>query len=128
LSGDAPLLAVVVTKPPTAALLSLVDAICGKRDSGKDSEVTALRGGHLPLGAPCRVSVGIAIAADSESMMHTVTNLVVDIEAGTVATEQHVDLVAGGTTEMRNCNFFTVNDDGQFSRVIIWMDGVNPLT
>jgi HlyD family secretion protein len=22
----------------------------------------------------------------------------------------------------------TVNDDGQFSRVIIWMDGVNPLT
>ena len=29
---------------------------------------------------------------------------------------------------MHNCNFFTVNDAGQFSRVIIWMDGVNPLT
>ncbi len=66
--------------------------------------------------------------AEWESMVHTVTNLVVDADAGTVATEQHVDLVAGATTKMHNCNFFTVNDDGQFSRVIIWMDGANPLT
>jgi ketosteroid isomerase-like protein len=66
--------------------------------------------------------------AEWESMVHTVTNLVVDAEAGTVATEQHVDLVADATTKMHNCNFFTVNDDGEFSRVIIWMDGVNPLT
>ena len=64
--------------------------------------------------------------AEWESMVHTVTNLVVDVEAGTVATEQHVDLIAGATTAMHNCNFFTVNDAGQFSRVIIWMDGVNP--
>jgi ketosteroid isomerase-like protein len=62
-----------------------------------------------------------------DSMVHTVTNLVVDVEAGTVATEQHVDLVAGETTKMHNCNFFTVNDAGEFSRVIIWMDGANPL-
>ncbi|MGZ8687607.1 MAG: nuclear transport factor 2 family protein [Gaiellaceae bacterium] len=66
--------------------------------------------------------------AEWESMVHTVTNLVVDVEAGTVATEQHVDLVADATTKMHNCNFFTVNEDGEFSRVIIWMDGVNPLT
>jgi hypothetical protein len=66
--------------------------------------------------------------AQWESMVHKVTNLVVDVEAGTVATEQHVDLVAGATTEMHNCNFFTVNEAGEFSRVIIWMDGVNPLT
>ena len=66
--------------------------------------------------------------ADWDSMVHTVTNLVIDSEAGTVATEQHVDLVAGDTTKMHNCNFFTVNDAGDFSRVIIWMDGVNPLT
>ena len=66
--------------------------------------------------------------AEWESMVHTVTNLVVDVEAGTVATEQHVDLIAGATTAMHNCNFFTVNDAGQFSRVIIWMDGANPLT
>lgn len=66
--------------------------------------------------------------AEWDSMVHTVTNLVVDPEAGTVATEQHVDLVRGATTEMHNCNFFAVNDAGEFSRVIIWMDGVNPLT
>jgi hypothetical protein len=46
--------------------------------------------------------------AEWESMVHTVTNLVVDVEAGTVATEQHVDLIAGATTAMHNCNFFTV--------------------
>ena len=66
--------------------------------------------------------------ADWESMVHNVTHLVVDAEAGTVATEQLVDLVAGETTVMHNCNFFTLNEAGQFSRVIIWMDGVNPLT
>ena len=66
--------------------------------------------------------------ADWDSMVHTVTNLVVDAEAGTVATEQHVDLVADATTKMHNCNFFTVNESGEFSRVIIWMDGANPLT
>ena len=34
--------------------------------------------------------------AEWESMVHTVRNLVVDVEAGTVATEQHVDLIARG--------------------------------
>jgi hypothetical protein len=29
---------------------------------------------------------------------------------------------------MHNCNFFDVGPDGRFSRVIIWMDGTNPLT
>jgi hypothetical protein len=52
---------------------------------------------------------------------------VVEPGAGKVATEQHVDLVRDGTTKMHNCNFFDVNDDGKFSRVIIWMDGANPL-
>jgi ketosteroid isomerase-like protein len=65
--------------------------------------------------------------AEWDSMVHNVTNLVVDAEAGTVATEQHVDLVAGETTRMHNCNFFTVDEAGRFSRVIIWMDGANPL-
>ena len=39
-----------------------------------------------------------------------------------------LDLVRNGTTKMHNCNFFDVNEDGKFSRVIIWMDGANPLT
>ena len=66
--------------------------------------------------------------ADWDSMTHDITNIVVEPGAGKVATEQHVDLVRDGTTTMHNCNFFTVNADGKFSRVIIWMDGTNPLT
>lgn len=65
--------------------------------------------------------------ADWDSMVHEITNIVVEPAAGKVATEQRVDLVRNGTTNMHNCNFFDVNDDGKFSRVIIWMDGTNPL-
>lgn len=65
--------------------------------------------------------------ADWDSMVHNVTNIVVDPAAGKVSTEQHVDLVRDGTTKMHNCNFFDVGPDGKFTRVIIWMDGVNPL-
>jgi hypothetical protein len=28
---------------------------------------------------------------------------------------------------MYNCNFFSIGEDGRFDRVIIWMDGSNPL-
>ena len=28
---------------------------------------------------------------------------------------------------MHNCNFFGVGSNGRFTRVIIWMDGSNPL-
>lgn len=65
--------------------------------------------------------------ADWKSMVHDVTNLVVDPEAGTAATEQLVTLVGDQQVAMHNCNFFTLNGDGKFSRVIIWMDGSNPL-
>lgn len=65
--------------------------------------------------------------ADWDSMVHDVTNIVVEAGAGKVSTEQHVDLVRDGTTKMHNCNFFDVNAEGKFSRVIIWMDGANPL-
>ncbi len=62
-----------------------------------------------------------------DSMAHKITNMVVEPEARKVATEQLVDLVSDSTTKMHNCNFFDVNDEGKFSRVIIWMDGTNPL-
>ena len=65
--------------------------------------------------------------ADWDSMAHAITNLVVDPSASRVATEQHVDLNRNGTTKMHNCNFFEVGPDGKFTRVIIWMDGTNPL-
>jgi hypothetical protein len=28
---------------------------------------------------------------------------------------------------MHNCNFFSFDEEGKFSRVIIWMAGTNPL-
>lgn len=64
---------------------------------------------------------------DWDSMTHEITNLVVDPAASKVSTEQHVDLNRNGMTKMHNCNFFDVNAEGKFSRVIIWMDGTNPL-
>src|SRR4051812_34343791 len=65
--------------------------------------------------------------ADWDSMVHEITNIVVDPAASRVSTEQLVDLNRNGTTKMHNCNFFDVGADGTFSRVIIWMDGSNPL-
>ena len=65
--------------------------------------------------------------ADWDSMVHEITNLVVDADASKVSTEQLVDLNRRGTTRMHNCNFFAVDETGKFSRVIIWMDGSNPL-
>jgi hypothetical protein len=51
----------------------------------------------------------------------------VDPIGSKVSTELLVDLNRNGTTTMRNCNFFDVNSDGKFARVIIWMDGTSPL-
>jgi hypothetical protein len=65
--------------------------------------------------------------SDWDSMVHEITNIVVDPIGSKVSTEQLVDLKRNGTTKMHNCNFFDVNSDGKFSRVIIWMDGTNPL-
>jgi ketosteroid isomerase-like protein len=65
--------------------------------------------------------------ADWESMVHNISNLVVDEANGKVSTEQIVDLNGENATKMHNCNFFDVDADGRFSRVIIWMDGANPL-
>jgi len=64
---------------------------------------------------------------DWDSMVHNITNIVVDPVASKVSTEQLVDLNRNGTTVMHNCNFFNVDADGKFTRVIIWMDGTNPL-
>ncbi|HEY7604374.1 MAG TPA: nuclear transport factor 2 family protein [Gaiellaceae bacterium] len=64
---------------------------------------------------------------DWDSMAHEITNIVVDPTGSKVSTEQLVDLNRNGTTRMHNCNFFEVGPDGKFTRVIIWMDGTNPL-
>jgi uncharacterized protein (TIGR02246 family) len=67
--------------------------------------------------------------ANSVSIFHELTNVVAEPAAGKISTEQrYVGELADGTkNDMHNCNFFDVNADGEFSRVIIWMAGSNPL-
>jgi|SRR5204863_7705160 len=65
----------------------------------------------------------------SVSIFHEVKNIVIEPDAGKVATEQSYigELSDGTKNDMHNCNFFDINADGQFTRVIIWMAGTNPL-
>ena len=65
----------------------------------------------------------------SVSIFHEIKNIVVEPEAGKVATEQSYigELNDGTRNDMHNCNFFDIDADGKFSRVIIWMAGTNPL-
>ena len=67
--------------------------------------------------------------ANSVSIFHELKNVVVEPAAGKIATEQSYigELLDGTKNDMHNCNFFDVNADGEFSRVIIWMAGSNPL-
>ena len=66
---------------------------------------------------------------NSVSIFHELKNIVVEPEAGKVATEQSYigELKDGAKNDMHNCNFFDVDADGKFTRVIIWMAGTNPL-
>ena len=66
---------------------------------------------------------------NSVSIFHEVKNIVVEPDTGKVATEQSYigELSDGTKNDMHNCNFFDINADGQFTRVIIWMAGTNPL-
>ncbi len=66
---------------------------------------------------------------NSVSIFHEIKNIVVEPDAGKVATEQSYigELNDGTKNDMHNCNFFDVDDEGKFSRVIIWMAGTNPL-
>jgi ketosteroid isomerase-like protein len=66
---------------------------------------------------------------NSVSIFHEIKNIVVEEAAGKIATEQSYigELVDGTKNDMHNCNFFDVDANGRFSRVIIWMAGTNPL-
>jgi ketosteroid isomerase-like protein len=67
--------------------------------------------------------------AASTSIGHEIRNMVVEVDAGKVATEQGYigELADGQRNDMHNCNFFDFDADGKFKRVIIWMAGTNPL-
>ncbi len=71
----------------------------------------------------------VDFVGNSVSIFHEIKNIVVEPEAGKVATEQSYigELRDGARNEMHNCNFFDVGPDGKFTRVIIWMAGANPL-
>ncbi len=66
---------------------------------------------------------------NSVSIFHEIKNIVVEPDAGKVATEQSYigELRDGTKNDMHNCNFFDVGADGRFTRMIIWMAGTNPL-
>jgi ketosteroid isomerase-like protein len=66
---------------------------------------------------------------DYKTICHNITNIVVDEVSGKSATEQtcpHIKL-DGSPDTLTTCNFFTFAPDGRFERVIIWIDGTNPL-
>ena len=65
----------------------------------------------------------------SVSIFHEIKNIVVEPGARKVATEQSYigELRDGTRNDMHNCNFFDIDAEGKFSRVIIWMAGTNPL-
>ena len=67
--------------------------------------------------------------ANSKSIRHEIRNIVVEEAAGKVATEQGYigELHDGSKNDMHNCNFFDFDEEGKFTRVIIWMAGTNPL-
>lgn len=71
----------------------------------------------------------VDFVGSSVSIFHEIKNIVVEPEAGKVATEQSYigELRGGARNDMHNCNFFDVGPDGKFTRVIIWMAGANPL-
>ncbi len=66
---------------------------------------------------------------NSVSIFHEIKNIVVEPEVGKIATEQSYigELVDGTKNDMHNCNFFDIDADGKFRRMIIWMAGTNPL-
>ena len=66
---------------------------------------------------------------NSVSIFHEIKNIVIEPGTNKVATEQSYigELKDGTKNDMHNCNFFDLDDDGKFTRVIIWMAGTNPL-
>ncbi|GFF51457.1 hypothetical protein IFM46972_09303 [Aspergillus udagawae] len=70
-----------------------------------------------------------AFIQSSRTMHHEITNIVVDEVNRRVSTEQTYvgEMMDGTQNDMRNCNFFDVDGDGKFTRVMVWMAGANPL-
>ncbi|QKX55935.1 uncharacterized protein TRUGW13939_03034 [Talaromyces rugulosus] len=70
-----------------------------------------------------------AFVNNSKTLSHEVKNIVVDPVSRQIVTEQTYsgELMDGTQNDMYNCNIFNVDEDGKFTRIIIWMSGANPL-
>jgi limonene-1,2-epoxide hydrolase len=70
-----------------------------------------------------------AFIQSSRTMHHEITNIIIDEVNRRVSTEQTYagEMMDGTQNDMRNCNFFDVDGDGKFTRVMVWMAGANPL-
>ncbi|MEI6625557.1 MAG: nuclear transport factor 2 family protein [Thermoleophilia bacterium] len=66
---------------------------------------------------------------DYSHIEHNITNLVVDEAEGRASTEQSCPHIkTDGTLDHAiTCNFFSFNEDGKFTRVIVWIDVASPL-
>ena len=66
---------------------------------------------------------------DYSHIEHNITNIVVDETEGRASTEQSCPHVKtdGALDHVTTCNFFSFDESGKFSRVIVWIDGASPL-
>ncbi|PLB49904.1 NTF2-like protein [Aspergillus steynii IBT 23096] len=89
----------------------------------------SVRTDHVTLTGVDEIRSMFAAFMRSKTMLHEVLHITVDERARKVSTEQRYtgELEDGTTSDMQNCNFFDLGEDGRFTRVVIWMAGSNPL-
>ena len=104
-----------------------VDAILAH--FAEESTLTVQTAGAVFTGADEIRRMFTDFCDNSVSIFHEIKNIVVEPDAGKIATEQSYigELNDGTRNDMHNCNFFDVDAEGRFTRVIIWMAGTNPL-
>ncbi|PKX88832.1 uncharacterized protein P174DRAFT_516423 [Aspergillus novofumigatus IBT 16806] len=70
-----------------------------------------------------------AFIQSSQTMRYEITNIIVNEVNHRVSTKQTYvrDMMDSTQNDMRNCNFFDVDGDGKFTRVMLWMAGANSL-
>jgi ketosteroid isomerase-like protein len=88
-----------------------------------DGSLTCVSDGEVYVGRAALRQFFADIIGNSHRMLHRPTNIVIDTEAGTCATEQDYDddMRDGRRYNMLNCNFYEFNTEGKFTRVRFWM-------
>ena len=88
-----------------------------------DGSLTCVSDGEVYAGRAALRQFFADILDNSYRMSHRLTHIVIDVGAGTCATEQDYtdDMRDGRRYDMHNCNFFEFNADGLFTQVRFWM-------